>query len=176
MTAIFDLHPDDHTARAALRDRLRHEREQRGFTVDEFAAATATSRGVVYNRESAKMASYRLDSLTIWANQLGQSFTIVATDVPGYHDNPIAAALECCGADAFQHAAEIDRLIAARTARLTSGRMASRLGTTQSAVSTVENRDTVTALLITWQRYARALGGRLALVLTDGVTGREWSA
>lgn len=176
MLAAPDLHPDDLTARIALRDRLLWERQQRGFTLYSFETATGTSSGMLRNREIDPMASYQLGSIVDWANLLGQSFTITAADVPEYRDNPIAAALEFCGADLFQHAAEIDRLITARTAQLSSRKMADRLGVAQTAVIGIEHRDPATALLMTWQRYTRALGGRLDLVLTDGVTGDVWHA
>lgn len=179
-------HPDDLAARLALRDRLRAVREQeRGWPRSVVAWHLGIAVGTLAQAEGWRTGVGALSTVAVWANTLGLSFTVEAQGVPGYADNPVAAALEATWPDdAHQHVAECDRLIEARkTLRLSLETMGRHMGVAAYAVTKLEARETGDTRVASWQRYARALGraghsteARLELVLTDGFTGARWVA
>jgi len=167
-----DLHPDDHAARVALRDHLRDLRHAHGLSQRQYADLLGVTQGAVGSFEGCPRANMMIASTQRRARVLNHRLTLTIAGLPGVPPTPETANAWALSedpnpdiADTFYRIAIISHL---RTIRLwsetTLQQLADRMGCRESAVSMAE-RGQDNPALSTYQRFARALGGRLDLSL-----------
>ncbi len=171
---VHDLHPDDTAARITLRHQLRDLRRQLGVHVDDLADACGTTFKAIYlfeQRGNNPLAA----TVQRYAGGLGHQIVMRPMLTPELREHPDAAALAALAAathnpalaDAYQRSAVLTNLVAHRRWLNMSARdIAERCGLHRAGgwISQFEN-DQKPALLATYQRYTRALGGHLNLDL-----------
>ena len=174
MTRNHDLHPDDTEARIRLRNQLRNLRRSTGVTVHALAEACATTPAAIYLYEQ-RGHNPLCASVQRHARHLGRRLQLHPVFDPALPDHPDAATFTAL-ADAttnldlaarHEQAALMANLVAYRRwYGLTARDLADRLNVVRGSgsVSAIES-GTKPAHLSTYQRYARALGGRLDLHL-----------
>lgn len=161
-----DLDPEDLAARLDVRDELKALRIAAGISQFALQNALGWSHGDANRRETYPLANYTLPVAITWANAFDHSFTLTPVNIPNYRDTAAARLLQSLGGDVYAAAAVIDRMVTARRTTSTQAQMARRLDVHCAAVSRLERDGGDTALVSSWQKYARAMGGRLNLTLT----------
>lgn len=158
-----DLHPDDAAARNNLRQTLVNYREQQGITQRTLAARLNVSPSAVNKMEQHSM--WRLLNLQRWVTALDLELLLIPIGLPIPPDDVQALAAIRPTSPHLRHefarAAILADLVAARYALgLTQDDIGQRLGRKGRAVAEVE-RQHWDVMVVTLQRYCRALGGHL---------------
>lgn len=170
MTPIADLHPDDLTARLNLRAALVERRHEHGLSQARLAQTMGLSQTAIAHVE--KGTNWHLLVLQRYAHAVNLRIIAYPDALPGVgtiHD-PAADAFRPADperAHRWDQANLIGNLAAARRAvGLTQAIVAERLGATENAVGNYEHTK-AGVVLISPQRYCRAIGGALALEVED---------
>ncbi|MEU7972190.1 helix-turn-helix transcriptional regulator [Micromonospora sp. NPDC049089] len=170
MTPVTDLHPDDLAARLSLRALLVERRHERGLSQARLAKAMGLSQTAIAHVE--KGTNWHLLVLQRYAHAVNLRIVAYPDALPGVgtiHD-PTADVFRPSDperAHRWDQANLIGNLGAARRAvGLTQAVVAERLDLTERAVSNYEHTKTG-VVLISPQRYCRALGGALAIEVED---------
>ncbi|MCZ7434790.1 helix-turn-helix transcriptional regulator [Micromonospora sp. WMMC241] len=167
MILFDDLHPDDHTARINLRNMLVERRVDLGYSQAALAQHIGASQGWVANIETG--TNWHIAVLQRLARGINARIVLYPDGVPGGpYDNPAAGLFrptDPTDADRWDQQNLLADLATAREATgLTRRQVGERLGCSGSAVGNYE-RTRTGLVLISPQRYCRAIGGRLAVEL-----------
>lgn len=161
MRAPVDLHPDDRAARLALRDELIKARQAQHLTQADVARRLGVRENTIGALELGE--SWRMSRIQrlAWAARRRIVFRVADLDGAFTEGIDLFRPADAEKADVWDQAALIDDMVSARiAARVTQIELGRRLGIAGKVVSTIE-RHKSGLLLITPQRYLRALGGRL---------------
>lgn len=168
MIPLADLHPDDLASRIALRDLLIERRHEVGLSQSRLARRIGLSQSAVGKAETG--TNWHLLVLQRIARSIDARIVLYPDNLPGVgkvHDDTTAVfrPTDPQRADLWDQANLLANLVAARQALgLTQAQMGERLGSSESAVGNYERTKTG-LMLISPQRYCRALGGELAMEL-----------
>lgn len=165
----LDINPDDLAARLTLRDQLAELRRAAGMTQVECGHALNTRDTAIGRFENDPTANSTCATFAERARIHGHILRLQPIDVPCYADtnrDPEAAFFASFPGDAYAHAAVFTRLaVARRAAGISNATLARTLGVSAPAIPQMDNQERNDPWLSTWQRYARAAGGRLDLCL-----------
>src|SRR5690242_15860918 len=175
VTRIVDLHPDDAAARVALNRQLYTIRVQAGISRADLAAAAGTTRDAITSRENMKHPNPLIRTIQLQAGCLGHRLVMRPVLTPVLPEHPTVTALRAMAdgdpdpdrADDYHRSVVLHTMVAHRRWLCTSARqLAERFVGRRGAdcLSELENEHRPPQLS-TYQRYARALGGRLELTL-----------
>jgi transcriptional regulator with XRE-family HTH domain len=165
-----DLNPGDLTARRNITRKLRDLRIELGIPQNEIADAMWITFSAVSKFELRNPPNPHISQLQRYARALSRTIRLhlehLPADPTGDPEGHLLARLEQSTdptkADQAHRARTLHRLITARKRlNISQKDLAGRLNTTPSALCLVEAAAD-DPLLATYQRYARALGGRLA--------------
>lgn len=166
MRVPTDLHPEDLQIRLALTRTLRRARDVDQLTLRRVADRIGVSPPAV--RAVEQGSNWEARTVMRYARACGWriEWTLFGLTVPDDNDVMaiVVAALDTSTperADAVHWRTVWNNLRRVRVAQVTAVAMACRLGVTENAVHWAETNCEGTAV-ITAQRHARALGGRLA--------------
>lgn len=170
---LKDLHVNDYLNRLRLRDWLEQERDRQGYNNRELAALVGHQTGWAYGlingggqwRVASLQKIIRALGYTLWFNVEASNIVIPPPDGPKlseiYANHP--------DMDQREEAARRDLSDLGRRYRealgLQSATLGKRLNQEGESVRTFESGDKPYYLLVTAQRYFRALGGELKLML-----------
>lgn len=162
---ITDLHPADLHARMQIRFQLRQLREDAGLSQSQFAELSGTAQTAVSAVEIAPACGWRISTVQRYARHLGRRLTFRLDGIPEPPPGPLALLHHGHRSpvltESWERAVLCERLAGARVAaRLRQLDVAARLGVTVQAVSSFE-RTPDGVLMVSAQRYARAIGGAL---------------
>lgn len=169
MRALPDLHPDDLAMRVMIRDLLIHYRTRDGIGQRELAKRMGLTQGAVSKFERG--TSWLVSSLQRRAGVHDRRLVVRLVGLPEPPDEVLALAAmrptDPVRAEAWDRAAVAAELAAARnTLGVTQEQVGEVLGCGKRAVAYIEGDDK-DALLVSWQRYCRALGGALWVGLEE---------
>lgn len=167
MIPLTDLHPDDLTARLNLRDMLIEQRVEQGLSQAALARHIGLSQSAIAKAETG--TNWHIAVLQRIARGLNVRILLYPDDIPGGPYNDPTADLfrptDPHRADQWDQTNLLANLVAARQAcGLTQRQVGEILGSSESAVGNYERTKTG-LMLISPQRYCRAIGGTLALEL-----------
>jgi hypothetical protein len=167
----LDLHPDDLAARIALIDALSGLRRRSGWSLRRYATAIGATFSAVSQSEVDPNPNPSILTVERRGHILGRRLVVTLIDLPLIDGDPLVAILaDRRPADPDARAETTAALLLTRLnlARADLGttveELAKDLGITASAIKH-QHASGATIRLATVQRYARALGGRLAFEL-----------
>lgn len=170
VTRIIDLHPDDAEARIKLRLTLRDLRRQQHLTVEHVADQTGSTIAAVYlfEQRDSQLLIARAQRHARGVNHRLVLHPVLPHTLPAHPTEAAFTAAAVNGGDLdddYHRSAVLTHLVAYRRWLGLSARdIAERCGNDRAGSSTsLLEADTKPALLASYQRYARALGGRLEL-------------
>ena len=169
MIPLNDLHPGDLDARINLRDMLIERRVELGHSQASLAQHIGVTQSNIARIETG--TNWHIVKLQRIARGLNTRILLYPDGVPGGpYDDPTADAFRPTNpqrADHWDQRTLLANLAAARQAvGLTQRQVGDVLGSSESAVGNYERTKTG-LMLISPQRYCRAIGGELAMELMD---------
>lgn len=171
--AFPDLHPDDHTARVQVRDRLVAARHTATLSRPALAARLGVATSTIQSIEEGTDRC-RASTLQRYARALNLRMVFHLDDLPDPNlvPDPLADVWQQMLAASPDHEDEIERrllrlnLIRCRQAAgISREQQARTLGLARAGLSRFEYTATGDIAVHVAQRYARALGGRVRPVL-----------
>lgn len=170
---IEDLHPDDYTARIAIRTQLRAIREATGLSQRDMKELLGLDQGQVSKMERTGVDQSKTATIARWARALGYRLTLTPTGFPPParrrpdSTNPVAATLAALvetynvgafgGADGWLAARTLHDLVGIRIAcSVSPAQLARVLGISEQSVI-LTDRGTGDNQLVMLQRYARGI-------------------
>jgi transcriptional regulator with XRE-family HTH domain len=170
----LDIHPDDLAARLELRAELVGLRRHAALSQRELAEALGVHPGTVSHFEVQTAANSLTTTFARYAAKFGRELRIVPVGVSvETATSRNLAAMAAGESDLVQaHRYDIARIaeemVACRLSRRVLARdVGARMGRNDSAISNIERGTRSEQQLSSWQRYARALGGRLDVSLVS---------
>lgn len=169
---IDDLHVDDYLNRQRLRDWFEEERDRQGLTNRELAARVDHNTGWAYGIITGG-GMWRAASMQRMAHALGYTlhFNVVASNVVIAPREDVSTSEICAGLGAPQReeAARMDLGDLGRRYRearkISSAQLGKLLSQEGESVRAFESGDKPYYLIVTAQRFFRALGGELRFTL-----------
>lgn len=171
---ITDLHPDDTATRRVVLVALRRARTEAGVSRTQLAEAVGSTPAAVAMRERPSVDNPRLEALQVTAEALERRLVLTPRLPVTLPEHPEVSALWAMAAGvadppsrfAFERSAVLRSMVVYRRWVGIGGPRFAQVfcGGTTGSLSQFE-LERKSPLLSSFQRYARALGGRLDVVL-----------
>lgn len=159
-----DLHPDDPEIRLSLRDMLVDTRRAHGMSQRDLGLRLGKAATTITLMEANPM--WRISTVQHWAAALGQRLVLHPDCLPPDEEVYLLRPADPESALAFDRRMFV---LALRDARrwmgITQRRLGERLGISENGVAEIEKGHDV--LLVTAQRYCRAVGASLLVELEE---------